>query len=422
MSLDEAFARVVSEKEARLFRPSAGQIASATREYGYLEIIAFPSIDALIASAVAIRALRGSRVEFSLRLEPVAPRELAEPSLLIGYPAAVAQELSARKPSALIGYGDVPQGILPVAVTAARDSSVAALTVGVFSEITIVGGFSAYALAAGYWRGLDRGKRGEFTGVEASIAEMLKLENKVEEYFTIRLMRWLTEPTEKAIALTVVPFLPGLTGRSEEAEKLLAGDPRLTGLRGKTLEEAEEQALAVLGEKLYELLKQKSRVPRRPTEVIGFTHYSRSLPLPDLREAAAILACTAAERPEALPALGVSEKGAAAAAHYRYRRAFPDLVAAAEELVEARPRHTPLGKLLVAELEPGKPGCPPLLEKTARQLGAAKPEAVAAVNNRVLLESVAEAAGYEALKALIEKGCLVPEEGGIYAAVEKTRC
>lgn len=95
---------------------------------------------------------------------------------------------------------------------------------------------------------------------------------------------------------------------------------------------------------------------------------------------------------------------------------------AAEELVEARPRHTPLGKLLVAELEPGKPGCPPLLEKTARQLGAAKPEAVVAVNNRVLLESVAEAAGYEALKALIEKGCLVPEEGGIYAAVEKTRC
>jgi len=422
LSLDEAFARVVSEREARLFRSSAGQIASATREYGYLELVVFPSVDALIASAVAIRALRGSGVEFSLRLEPVAPRELLEPSLLLGYPATVAQELVAKRPSALIGYGDVPQGILPVAVTAARDSSVAALTVGVFSEITIVGGFSAYAVSAGYWRGLDRGKRGEFTGVEASIVEMLKLENKVEEYFTIRLMRWLTEPTEKAMALTMLPFLPGLSGRPEEAEKLLAEDPRLSGLRGKTLEEAEEQALAVLGEKLYSLLKQKSRVPRRPTEVIGFTHYSRSLPLPDLRETALILACAASEKPETLPALGASEREAAAAAHYRYRRAFPDIAAAAESLVEARPRHAPLGKLLTAELEAEKPSCPPLLEKTARQLGVVKPEAVAVVDNKVLLESVAEAAGYEALKTLIEKGCLVPEEGGIYAAVEKARC
>jgi len=421
LSLDEAFARVVSEKEASLFRPSASQIDAAAREYGYIEIVAFPALDPLLAAAVAIRVLRANDVGFSLRLEPVVPRTLEEPTLLLGYPASIASEVVARRPSALIGYGERPQGILPIAVTASNDSSVAALTVGVFSEMAIVGGFAVYAIIAGYWRGMDRGKRAEFIGVENTIIEMLRLENKVENFFSLRLFRWPEVGTEDALRLTLEPFFPGVSGKREDALNYLRSDPRLEPLIGKTLTEAPEQAVAVLGERLYELLKATSRRPRRPTEVIGNVYYSRSNPLPDLKEAALVLAhYSAVGDPYRLVGLAVDEQGVAADAHYVYRKHFTDVVDYVEPLVAARLEQRRKGRLLLAEL-PGEVPSLPLVERILGLHGVIQ-DAIAYSGGRVLAESVLERHGYVALMEFLEKKCLEYIEGSIFMEVRDVEC
>lgn len=421
MSLDEAFARVVSEKEASLFRPSASQIGAAAKEYGYLEIIVFPSVDSLLAAAVSARVLRSSGIGFSIRVEPVAPSRLEEPSLLLGYPAAIAGELVARKPSALIGYGERPPGILPLAVTAAPDSSITALTLGVLSEMAIIGGLGVYAVVAGYWRGLDRGKRADFVGVENAVIEMLKLENRVEEHFSLRLYRWLDLGTEEALYLTLSPFLVGLTGRREKAEAYLRSDPRLEPLIGKTMGEAPEQAVAVLGEKLYDLLKSTSRVPRRPTEIIGNVYYSRSLVLPDLREAAYVLAHYAGGYAYRLIGIAVDEEGALSDAYYSYRKAFAGIVEHVEPLIAARLKAERIARMQLASL-PGEAPSPPLVEKILRQHGALGAEEAASFNGRVVLESVLEAYGYSRLVELLRGGCLEYLPGTLYAEVRSGAC
>jgi len=422
LSLDEAFARVIGEKEARLFRPSASQIDAAAKEYGYIEIVAFPSVDAILAAAIAVKVLKSNSVGFSLRLEPVAPRTLEEPSLLLGYPASVATDISSRRPSALIGYGERPPGILPVAVTASTDSSVAALAFGVFSEIAIVGSFGVYAVAAGYWRGLDKGKRAEFIGVENMIIEMLMLENKVESFFNLRLYRWPEVATEKALHLTLLPFLPGLSGRGDRALEYLRGDPRLEPLVGKTLTEVPEQAVAVLGEKLYELIKATSRVPRRPTEVIGNVYYSRSSPLPDLREASLVLANYASTRDaHRLAGIAVDEAGVAADAHYAYRRVFGRIVDYVEPLVAAKLQSRRIGKLETVPLPDEAPSLP-IVERILGLHGVIGQNAVAISGNRIVAETLLDKYGYNTLAGLVERGCARYIEGTMYMEVVGGEC
>ncbi len=422
MSLDEAFSRFISEKEASLFRPSASQIATASKEYGFLEVWCFPSLDSAIAAAIVLRVLSSSGVQATVYFSPEPPRLIEEPSLLLGYPAAVATELTVKKPSALIGYGERPQGLLPLAVTASNDSSIAALTVGVLSEISIVGGFSVYAVAAGFWRGMDRGKRGEFPGVENSIVEMLKLENKVEEHFSLRLMRWNSLATEEAMAVTVQPYLPGLTGSIEAARRMLEEDPRLAQLLGKNMHDAPEQGLAVLGEKLYELLKNESRIPRRPSEIIGLAYYSPSSPLPDLRETPYVLAAAAsAAGLHALLGLAYAEEASAAAAHYLYRRSLGETVAWIEEARRGKPQQRRLGRLQIAVYNE-EPPQPQLAEKALSQLGVVQPHQAGVYGDKLLAEKVVETAGYEALRELLRQGCLEYLEGSPYVRAKSWSC
>ena len=426
MSLDEAFARVISEKEAQLLRPAASQLAAAAKDYGYIVIYAFPGLDPLLAAATAFKVLRGFGAEVAVYASPRPPRSLEDPSLLLGYPVALAQEMRASKPSALIGYGERPQGILPLAVASLSDSSTAGLTAAVLSEITVVGGFSVYSIVAALWLGLDTGKKGELQGIEASLLEVLRLENLVEEHFSLRLARWLLVPTERALAYTVLPHLPGVTGSLEAAERLLAGDPRLEPLRGKTLEEAPDEATAVLGEKLYSMLKEASRIPRRPTEVIGVNYYSRRSPLPDLREAAAILACGLSRRGPGLAlALAVNERLAAASAHALYRSAFTRHASYIEEVRASKPQLHRVGRLQYVTL-PEAP-CPLLAEHELRRLGVVPPEAVAAFQQSsgelvIALESVARTAGHAALESMIERGCIEPLEDSVVAVLRPARC
>lgn len=424
MNLDEFISRFVGEKEAALLHPSASQIAAATKDYGYMEVYAYPSVDSVLAAAILASTFARNNVGFTLYFTAAPPAASDAPMLLLGYPSSLASELSPRKPSALIGFGEVPQGLLSVAVTSHTSSSIAGLLVGVLSEITVVGPPAVYSVVAGYWRGLDVGKKGEFTGIENGIIETLKLENRVEEHFSLRLFRWLFEPTEEALHLTLEPYLPGITGRPEEARRLLEEDPRLSPLIGKTLEEAPEQAVATLGEKLYVMLKEASSVPRRPSELIGITHYSRPAPLQDLREAAIALAVYGEKHgAAALASLGVAEDLVAAAAYYTYHESIPSIVDAVEaNLSRKRPPLKRSGPFTVALLE--RVGDAPLLpvERILRKLGVIRGQEVAGYQldgstALVSMESLLYSQGLGAVREAIDSKCLRYREGELLGEI-----
>lgn len=420
MSLDEALSKFVNEKEAALLRPSASQIAAATKDYSYLEIYAYPSLDAALASAIAVNIFTRNNIEFILYFTPVPPSEIDAPALLLGYPSSMAHDVTPRKPSALIGPGEKPQGLLPLAVTSSPTSSTASLLAGVLSEITIVGYPAVYSIVAAYWRGLDVGKRGEFVGFENGIIEMLKLENKVEEHFNLRLFRWLFEPTEEALYLTLEPFIPGISGKPEEARGLLESDARLAQLLGKTMEEAPEQSVAVLGEKLYTILKEASTIPRKPSELIGVSYYSQSAPLKDLREAAIVLAVYGEKQGlPSLSSLGIAEELVAGAAYYRYTKLFDSIVETVEaNAAKKRPQVQRSGHFTIALLE--RVDEAPLLpvERILRRLGVVREQEVAAYSVDkssvvVSMESLLDYYGIGVVREAIGANCLRYIEGGL---------
>lgn len=424
---DEAFSQILGEREASILRPAATQIASIVKEYGFARIYVFPSLDAAIASAILVHVLRRFSVRHALAFRLLPPREPAAPSILLGYPTSVAYEVAPKKASVLIGVGEAPQGILPLVVAAVPGSSVSGVTAAVLSELTVVGRISAYSVAAGIWERLDRGKRGELTGIETSIVEVLSLENIVETRFNIRLARWRWLPTEKALPLTWLPFLPGLTEQPTKALEWLSSDPRLKSLVGQTMDEAPEESVATLGEKLYTLLREASRLPRRPTEVVGLNYYYPSGPLPDLREAAAALACGASSLGgAAIVGLGVNERLSAAAAYARFRFAAEK---AARELAsllagETKPRRLRLGKVEVVLLSDS--ACPLLVEHEAYRLGHVQPESVAGFETPegILVSpgSLIRVGGLESVSGLVEQGCLRRRGDSIMAVVGGEEC
>jgi single-stranded-DNA-specific exonuclease len=428
LSLDEAFARAITEKEAALLRPAASQISAASKEYGFFEVYVYPALDPVIASSILLHVLNRFKVRYSVYVTPIVPRDISGPAVLIGYPAAVAYEVNVKRTSVLVGYGEPPTGITSLTVTASNDASISGLMTGVLSELTVVGPVAAYSLVAGFWRGTNRGKKGEFTGVEAGIIEVLSLENIVEPLFSVKLVQWLFEPTENALALTWLPYLPGLTEDVDASKRFLESDPRLSELKGKTVEDVSEEAVAVLGEKLYELLKSKSRVPRRPTEIIGMSYYSHRLPVRDLREAASVLACTASAKGlESLLGFGIADKLVYSAAYALFRlQQAKTLSQYIRRLLDGERR--PVRRIAGVELTVlPHTQCVLNAEKELRSLGVVKPESLAGFQYGeekylVSMESLIGYIGYEKLEELINSKCLDYVDGYPYGVLNEGQC
>lgn len=428
MSLDEAFARALSEKEAALLRPAATQVGTAIKEHGFLEIYVYPALDSVIASSIMIHVLNRFRVRYAVYIEPIVPKNISRPAILLGYPANIAFDLNVKKASVLVGYGDQPQGITPLVIVASRDTSISGLVTGILSELTIVGRFAAYSLAAGFWKGTNLGRKGEFIGIEAGIVEVLSLENIVEPLFSVKLVEWFFEPTEKALALTWLPYLPGLTEDFDACRKFLEDDPRLASLKGKTVRDVLEEAVAVLGEKLYELVKSKSRIARKPLEVIGMSYYSHVLPARDLREAAVVLACNASIRGfESILGLGASDKLVYSIAYTMFRLNHAKNLSQYVSRVlgeEKRPTRKIAGiEIVVLPYTP----CTLNAEKELRSLGIIKPEALAGFESGggkylVNMESLLENIGYEKVRELIENKCLNYVEKYPYGVIDEKQC
>ncbi len=421
MTLDQAAKRAVVEQEAPLLRAAASQISSACKSHGYMEIHAFPDLDSLLAASIAFSVLRRNGVDVVVYASPLPPQKVSEPSLLIGYPPQVADTIDAKLPIVLIGPGERPKGLSRITVVARLDSSVSALTASVLSEIAVVGDSAVYAIVSGYWKGMDAGRRAEFLGLEASLIDSLQVEGKIEGQLTVRLFRWFELPIEEAIAATFDPFLPGYTGHPDEALKLLREDPRTSKLAGQRVVDVSEELLAVLAEKLYNYLKSVSKLPRRPSELIGYTYMSPILLAKDLRELGYMLQVLLEKRGVSMiVSTSLGPRPVQAQAMYWYSREFNRMVKTIEEKAW---NDMDVGFLRLS-VAPEDTALLPV-EKQARLLGLLRGRILAAEHKGELvttLESIVREYGFPRLVSAMEAGCLEYIEDTCYVAIRKTRC
>ncbi len=405
-------------------RAVAGQLSSIVREHGFIHVWCFPDLDSLIAASMVFEGFRRQGVRVRVSVSPEPPERIDEPMLLIGYPVEVVGEVEARSRAAGVFRGEMPSGLTKIPLVADNASSVAGLVASILSEIMVVPELAVYAVAAAYWRGLDRGRRAEFQGVESKLIELLSMEGFVEGSLTLRLFRWFEEPVETSLEITLDPFIPGVTGRREAVEKLLSSDPRLARMRGQSVKEAGEEQVTALATRLYDEVKRVSRVQRRPSEVIGYAYYSPKLPVKDLRELAYILQVLGeAAGAGYLASLAISPKQVLGYAHYLYyRRVFYGLVEAIEKAHEEGPLQVRrLGPLRLAVLNVEANALGPI-EKQLRLLGDVAAEAALAVSSKVLAESILGLHGWRVFREALRKNCLEVEPGSLAATIDEQRC
>ena len=393
-----------------------------TKEHQYFDIYSFPSTDSLLASSILINYLVREKIDFSLRITPIVDSTIKEPSILIGYPVEIAKEAKFEESSILLTRGSRKQQTLQkLVVVSGGQSSIATTLTATLSEITVVGYMAIYAIISSLWTGVESDEKGALKGIENSIVELLKLENLVEDTMGVKLFRWRQLPTEKSMYITLEPYLPHLTGNTEKIVEFLE-EKRLTTLLGKKMDEIDNEKMVAFGEKLYEYIKQKSRIRRKPVEIIGILYYSESSPLPDLREAAYILTYFAeTTSTDRLVGLGVDDKLVAAVANYRYRKNFNKIIAALEEYLDKKLEPVRVAGIDVVRIEHELPLL--IAHRVFENIGIIeKHDILVSSDNRIVVEEILTKYGYKKLREMLDNNCLEYMEWTLYAELKREEC
>ena len=400
------------EKLKSILEGVGSQLATIIKSYGCIVVQAYPDLDSILAASILYEALARNKVECVISFSLLPSDDFGVPVAYLGYPVEAVEDLRPRYGAVLFARGDQPKGLTRFPLVASRDTSIAGLVASTLSELMVVGELGIPAIIAGYWRGLDSGKRAEFRGLEVQLIEALETENKVLGQLTIRLFRWFARHVEEAIAETIAPFIPGLSCEYERVREFLESDPRLRKALGRTVNELDQNLLALLAEKLYEKLKTESRVMRRPSELIGYAYYSEVFPLGDLREAAYILySFLEYAGPHYLAPLASTPLQISAAAKLAYNKLKPELCAQIEKWHSSRPKEESVGRLRIARIEDTEAPLA-ILEKQLRLLGDIGSSTILGVESEegllVSAESLVEVGGYVWLKDAIKSGCVEP--------------
>ncbi len=282
---------LVSDAQSRV----SELLNTAIRSKTHVRVRFAPTLDAALAAGIVLYFLEAGGLRTIARPEPRL-RELGrgEPTIAVGLPVAGDAELG-EAPYLYVGSKDVKKvpGSRKVVI---KDTSTTAVMAQIFSHPLTSRRYprSKYsAIIAAYSLGLDSGEQRSLTGLEKKVAEELAKDNVVYSlrpvFFLPRLPR---ETVKRALSLSLLPYVPGVSGRVEEAERVLEEKGIPPDATYDYFNTPENLA------KLFELLVglMKARYTRRSGElknlVAGESYYLKGAgenALWDLREAALVL-------------------------------------------------------------------------------------------------------------------------------------
>ncbi|MEM1555415.1 MAG: hypothetical protein QXM54_02660 [Desulfurococcaceae archaeon] len=173
------------------------------RKYGFIRIVSSTDLDSLLASGVLLKTLVDNGVSAVLNLDPkVVLDEKDEPTLVINLPLTIE-----RKNVFNMVFDE--------------NSSTTALVVHTLDKVFKISKWAkTVALVAGVYRWLDVGKEG-FRGLEKYLLEELVSSNHVIREIGFKLPGWRKISLAKSIYRSLLPYLPGYSGRWDNVVNLV---------------------------------------------------------------------------------------------------------------------------------------------------------------------------------------------------------
>ena len=250
------------------------------REGRRLAVFHRPSLESTVATGILVSSLEASGIRVVAR-PSLAPSETGLPTIYIdiepperGKELYIGSRLKGRRKN---GYIYSSNGL-------------ASLTALMLEGIAPLNRYSQLAaIASAYAYDRDTGEKRDLVGLDKEAA--IKADS-MKASFTLLIYRAEREPLASSLARTVIPYYPGVTGKEEEARKLLeesSVDP--DAIYGWISEKKVEELSAVI-QLLADLVsKRYVRRPRNPRGIIaGITYfYLGQAVLWDLRELAVVL-------------------------------------------------------------------------------------------------------------------------------------
>jgi len=229
-------------------------------EYGVLRVTSYPSLDPLIASFLVMAYSLTTGVRASLKVAYKPPSVIDKPTLLLGYPSL--NYTSSNIKECLIAYtyegrlGTPPPGALFVESSGSITSAVT-LTLLVAGwrasdDLKVLSLLGTYAS-----RYVDR--LGRIHGLDSLLVESLS-DLGITMATTVKVYRPSSKPLCEAIAETVDPYYPSLTGDPGVCVSLLEAS-KLGDLSTRLPDTLSRDELTKLADALMEYINRYSRSP-----------------------------------------------------------------------------------------------------------------------------------------------------------------
>ena len=197
---------------SRLF----GNFIKLIREYKFVRIIPLVNIDSILASSLFLKVFSENDINAVVSLKP--SKDIEEPTIFIDIDPSI------KNDKCLVILHDQSLNDIEFSKNVIKtNTSIFSLLLKVIEDYWIIGNYEKiFGLIAGISRKRDVSSEG-FMGIEGEIAEELIKSNKIYvDNAGLRLWGWRRKLLVDTIAHTVIPFLPGLTGKRDDVLEFIS--------------------------------------------------------------------------------------------------------------------------------------------------------------------------------------------------------
>ncbi len=197
---------------SRLF----GNFIKLIREYKFVRIIPLVNIDSILASSLLLKVFSENDINAVVSLKP--SKDIEEPTIFIDIDPSI------KNDKCLVILHDQSLNDIEFSKNVIKtNTSIFSLLLKVIEDYWIIGNYEKiFGLIAGISRKRDVSSEG-FMGIEGEIAEELIKSNKIYvDNAGLRLWGWRRKLLVDTIAHTVIPFLPGLTGKRDDVLEFIS--------------------------------------------------------------------------------------------------------------------------------------------------------------------------------------------------------
>lgn len=237
------------------------EFIEGVKKYGFVRIVPSTDLDSLLASGVLLKTLIDNGINAVLNLDPkVAIDNKDEPTLLINLP----QPIERRNVLSLVFDGS--------------SSLTAVVTYTLSKAFKISRWVKTLSLVTGVYRWLDVGKEG-FKGLEKQLLEELTASNYVVKEAGFRLPGWRKVSLAKSIYRSLIPYIPGFTGRWDSIVNLIRSVFREVDIEkfhgSQVFDKRDASAINDFLRKLDQFLSQINDEIRKRVmyRLVGFVYY-----------------------------------------------------------------------------------------------------------------------------------------------------